>query len=273
MLVCSLFLISTINFFPDRVGVLPNAYSIIPGILFIEPVWLDKLFGTNFIVLEGAFWSLYTEFKFYVFGGLVFFMFGRVWLIAATFLVSLAANSFKVLDSLLDKNNEAVHFIAEALRTLSFDHFGWFACGAACYLYWRLQSVRWLAIAAALLLFSAVFTRPLQDYSLPGALVTGAIFIGTLKFEKLGWVFKARFFQFLGFVSYPLYLVHENITISSAVGLHRQFDSIPPALWPLVSLCWLCLFSYLVAKYAEPFIRHVLRFRIAKIRFGEMPRP
>jgi peptidoglycan/LPS O-acetylase OafA/YrhL len=50
------------------------------------------------------------------------------------------------------------------------------------------------------------------------------IFAGAMVSTKCQRILSNKLLTFTGFISYPLYLIHENATISSIVQLHGQFD-------------------------------------------------
>ena len=66
MFVCTIIIYFSANLFDARPNGDVHAINLIPGLLFIEPYWLEKAFGIPFESIENAFWSLYVEFKFYV---------------------------------------------------------------------------------------------------------------------------------------------------------------------------------------------------------------
>lgn len=78
MLIATILIFSTAFLFYERPGGMPNLYSVLPGLLFIEPSLLDKIVGGGKILpLEGAFWSLYIEMMFYIIFGISYFILGK----------------------------------------------------------------------------------------------------------------------------------------------------------------------------------------------------
>lgn len=73
MLICSGLIYLTLGLFRERPGGTPPAISLIPGITFIDPVWIRCASGHSIPSLEGAFWSLFVEFKFYVIAALLYY--------------------------------------------------------------------------------------------------------------------------------------------------------------------------------------------------------
>ena len=59
---------------------------------FVEPDWWRALAGEPFPTLEGAFWSLYVEWKFYLFAALFYYWKGPRAMIVALLLAALSAS-------------------------------------------------------------------------------------------------------------------------------------------------------------------------------------
>jgi hypothetical protein len=47
--------------------------NLLPGLSFVEPYWWSRLLGRPIGSMEGAYWSLYVEFKFYVFAAVIYY--------------------------------------------------------------------------------------------------------------------------------------------------------------------------------------------------------
>ena len=77
MLVATIIIFFSASFFIERPLGIPKSESIISGLLFVEPSWINLLFGTHLSSLEGSFWSLFVEFKFYVLFGLAYFLYKK----------------------------------------------------------------------------------------------------------------------------------------------------------------------------------------------------
>lgn len=64
---------------------------------------------------------------------------------------------------------------------------------------------------------------------------------------------------YFGFVSYPLYLIHENAMVAMIVKAGKYFPDIPGILLPLIPIAILMFISYLIANYIEPLINKFLK--------------
>lgn len=115
MLIASCLIVATAPLV-NRPSGIPNMVQILPGLTFIDEGWL----GVH--SLEGTFWSLYAEMKFYVFAGLLYFAFGRraaIYGLIGGFAVYWMSKPF-----------DGLHWLA---YQLSMNYWAWFACGALFY--------------------------------------------------------------------------------------------------------------------------------------------
>ena len=116
----------------------------------------------------------------------------------------------------------------------------------------------WLALAG--LATSVALAAP------PGSWIVGklalvsvaALFVAALWWAPLQRHLEQQIWQFLGFVSYPLYLVHENILVALTVKLARTVPVIPAGLLPVVGIAFVVVLAWLVARYAETAVRRLL---------------
>ena len=78
MLIATILIYFTSTLLFERPSGNPDIKSIIPGLIFIEPSWIKLITGYNINVIEGAFWSIFVEVKFYFIFGLLYFSFGKI---------------------------------------------------------------------------------------------------------------------------------------------------------------------------------------------------
>ena len=88
-------------------------------------------------------------------------------------------------------------------------------------------------------------------------------FICVQVWDKLKPLLTSRVLVYVGFVSYPLYLIHENAMIALVIKLAKNAPFIPGILLPVLPLALLLIISHLIATYAEPFLNKNLK-RIMK---------
>jgi peptidoglycan/LPS O-acetylase OafA/YrhL len=254
MLMATVLIFATADLLPERPAGTPNIYSILPGLLFIDPDVMNATIGYRPIELEGAFWSLFVEVKFYlIFGGMYFICrrFNKT-----TYAVALLAGLF--LLQVLAEHNLFIQ-LNIFLTLLSAQWFGWFAGGAYAYLAHKHNNRRYLACSALLIALAIWHTLHDNTDSMVGGALVYALFMCGLFWRPLGYILSNRMLLFFGFISYPLYLIHENAMVALAIKLHNASPQTTGLIWPLVALLLPLGLAYLIARFAEPILRRALQ--------------
>lgn len=254
MFLATLLIYLTARFLPERPGGIPHITDVIPGLLFVEPVWIGKILRNHQGYLEGAFWSLYVEVKYYFIFGLLYFYLGRIRAIISIFSIFVIGMTIKMLVE--EMGIKVLHPINVITHQISFIHFGWFACGSLMYIYYKEKKNIFLGYALAIGIVSSVSSLFLTFGRTPAvfiwALIILAIFVATVYSDKLKLLLDNKALVYLGFISYPLYLIHESSMIALIIKMNRYFPSIPGLLLPVVPIALLIGIAHLIAKYGEP---------------------
>lgn len=250
MLVCSVLIYFTLPFFTERPNGMQPASDLIPGLVFLDPFTLLKITGAELRSIESAFWSIYVEFKFYILAALVYFTIGRKYLIP---FLSLCFTIWLMVDI---ANELSLHPIFSKLETITaimgFKHFGWFASGAAYYEYKKNNESKWLYIGALLSIFSAIGLNLTFSMTLAAYMLVALFFFLAITNHFIQSLLANRFLLFTGFISYPLYLIHENMMISLIIQLNQHFPELPAVVFFFVAVAFIMLAAWLIAKYLEP---------------------
>ncbi len=246
------------GFFHERPAGWPTLPNALPGLLFLEPEWISALLGFPVRALEGSFWSLFVEVKFYVLFGLAYFAFPRasLHLLGSAFALSVLV---RILDKLSLGGSAAAQTLTWVTQAGSLESFGWFAAGAWYYSFRETRRPLALLSSAAYALASALVVMGTRNPT--GLLFLGGlylIFVGSFEWAPLRRLAASRVLVFLGFVSYPLYLIHENALVAGAMRLH---DLAPwlGMLTPLPILGGLCAVAWVIARFGEPRLRALLQ--------------
>lgn len=234
--------------------------DLLPGLTFSIPTFWTWLLGRPVDELDGVFWTLYVEMGFYLLYGLLFFRLGWRRGLMAFALVWIAT----IVSSRLAKA-AGLAWLAQAVTPLQWigaEYHGWFVAGALFFKAAESGSSR-LFGAAALLGIASALTSDLWQ---PGDAVSKAwlvacviLFAAAMRSRQLQVLLEDRRLMFAGAVSYPLYLLHNEI----GVGLINTARIWMPApLWPLLPvlmLAMMLLAAWLIARFVEPPLTRKLR--------------
>jgi len=242
MLIVSMLVFATAHvLFPERPAGVPLPRDLLPGLTFIDDDILTRVFHSHQGLLEYAFWSLFVEVKFYVMFGIIFFAFGINTAIAC--LIGLFLGH--ILNS---------HFVS----FLSPGFMGWFASGAMYYLYFKEGNSKWLWMGLLTSLVSAALLSRGEGANL-AAIIMSLFFVAVLLSERLQSVVGSRFLLFFGFISYPLYLIHENMMVSLIIKFGHWTPFLPGFLLPVIPIIIVAAIAWFVAMYMETGLRDILR--------------
>ena len=269
MLVCSLLIFLSAKFFHERPLGIPPARALLPGLTFVEPYWWELILGSRQRELEGAFWSLYVEVKLYLVAGIFYFLFGwrvMVSVLIAMFLVGVAV---LFMDPWFVENQW--HTAKWINSSLSGRPCGWFAAGVLFYRYKATSNSNYFIMALALALASGVAAGksawgPMDfawDRVIAGVTVA-LIFTSAIRFEKFQQAIANRFLLFIGFISYPLYLLHENMMVSLIAKLGKLELGGPLLLMPALPMVFVIFLGWLVARFIEPKARRWLKILVVE---------
>lgn len=256
MFICSMFIFFTSSYFPYRPSGVPDLGSLLPGLTLIDFNLWQAILGYPDKQLEGVFWSIYVEVKFYIFAVIIYFNFGRtvlVWsLISAFFLACFTRLLTIVFDSMV-----FVH-LDEIIKLFSFRHFGWFAIGACYYIFTQTKSYKWFYSAIAISVFCSMVPTNMTWQSAIGSLFVCLFFGASVVNYRLQSLLANKILIFFGFISYPLYLIHENALISIVIQLDLISEFVGYVYFPVIALFILSVPSFYFSKYFEPRFKSIL---------------
>jgi peptidoglycan/LPS O-acetylase OafA/YrhL len=247
-----------------------NVWNFIPSLTFIDPQIYQYLLHRPFEWMDGAYWSLYVEVRFYVLAALLFFALPRRWFHPALLVVS-------VLVPVLYIILEIVHLgLIGPWRTVTLaPYLPWFTMGAG--FYFVDQGKRRLGHAlvvlgyAAIALCGLVFTS-VDDISFHpvGAWLAAAlfavVFYSCFYNGRLRSVLGYQPLAAVGRASYSLYLLHQFIGVTLIAALASAFHLSPEVslALPVMAVVLLGGASLLVYRYWEKPLNAALVRRLSR---------
>ena len=250
----AMFLVSIIIFLsafyiPERPLGIPNIKDFLPGITFLGPGLVNEIFNIDAKSLDGAFWTLYVEVRFYIISGILYFflkdknLYGLFIMFILYFVLLLL---FK-----LNINNIFFLTIEKYLLYFSAQHYGWFLIGIFFYKYIQSSDIKnlFIIILLSLMIFLIDFFWGVIGYGkIIGSIIVILIFIAPVFIYKIRLFLSSRILLFLGFVSYPLYLIHQNIVTGLSIKLYNIYPNIPSFMLPIPFLFLVIFISYFIFK-------------------------
>lgn len=206
-----------------------NFFDLLSSLTLTEPyLWNIGMYysKTNVVVrgLNASFWTLFIEIRFYLLFGFVYFKLGKLkalYALIAWFLISVAINPSAI-------SVEPLRIIFKLTSGL---YFGWFALGASMYLYHKERDRTMLIISIAMAFILTLTLGQMSDHTVGAdytmAILLILIFMGSVLFDNLRNPLNHPIIQFLGFISYPLYLIHEPVLIPAIYSIKLRYPAIP----------------------------------------------
>lgn len=261
MFICSFLIYLSVDFFYERPAGKPNYLDILPGIMFIHPSAF-KILKLSLKDLEGAFWSLYVEVSFYfTFGILYWFLkeIKAIFIIILLFLITFAINYYSDI-------NTIANLAHKILRVTGFIYFGWFASGSLFYKFHKSKKPVYFFSAILIGIFSSFTFKGLNiSTGIIGSFIT-VFFASSLVLNKLKKALSCRVLLFLGFISYPLYLIHENMMVSMIIKVGNNWNSLNSFFVPLFPILTVIAIGSILAFYIEPYTKKIITPFYKKIR-------
>lgn len=261
MLICSVVIFFTADFFFERPNGIPSAKDLIPGLTFIEPYLLSKLIGPVQSI-EVAFWSLYVEFKFYIIAAFLYFLIGSRKLVVSLSLLFIFDTALRQLDQ--HTENHLIYFLASISHYLSLKYFGWFAAGSAFYLFLKENNKKWFFLGILMCLFSSLATAAISNSfgTLIAILCISMFFACSIVSISIQRLLSNKFLLFFGYVSYPLYLLHENMMISLTIKFNTLLPPSINFLLPVFAIAFIASLAFVIARYIEKPTKKIISNKI-----------
>lgn len=231
--------------------------DIVPGLIFVPPSFIHAITHLDVDSLDGVFWTLYTEMGFYVVFGLAYFKFG--WRYATGLMMVLAVITSSAGPALAAV--QAPHVLqrfVEPLGWMNMQMYGWFACGA---MFWKAREYRSSKLfygAVAVGILNALLQVNYIPFGWPDRLALLAVvllFSSVQAYRPLQIVLSSKIILFFGTISYPLYLLHNDIGVSGIGWANSGGLNIGPAAVVGLAVAGATAIAWLVTRYVEPSVR------------------
>jgi peptidoglycan/LPS O-acetylase OafA/YrhL len=250
MAVSCLLTFMVVHFIPNR-AFLVSAYSWLPSLTFCDPGLYNKLFHTNrFDWIDGVYWSLFVEVRFYFLAGVIFFL-RRDTFPQCMFLFGITVCGLRVVSLVL----HAAYFGGILTIFLIADFLPWFLMGIAFFFIHKRAEPK-LSIALLLLGLTALMARAVYDRSiletLSGLLIP-ALFFATFRIALLNRLVSIPSLAGVGAASYSLYLIHQNLGVALIdwLGALLHLAGFRSLVLPIVVLAVVTLFAKFIYQWWE----------------------
>lgn len=237
----------------------PKLTDFIPSIFFVEPIWFAKIFHIKLGMIETSFWSLLVEIRFYFIFSFIYFYINKsnaTWYIFLLFIVS-AILTFISNTS----NNIPIRNLHLAIDIIGLQHYGWFASGGFLYQYLKDKNIDALLSSIFIGLVSVLYMSFVQFHSMDIFIMMTTIFVLFILSSfigKLQTLLANKMFLFIGMISYPLYLIHENIMVSLILKFENYFPKNYILILPLTVFGFVIILAYLFTFYIEPLMSKII---------------
>lgn len=242
-----------------------SARDFLPSLTFTDPIIWEKVLGGHFSAIDGSYWSLFVEVKFYFWISTLFFLVG-----APRFfkVVTIAFPLLVVAAGILQLTGSG-H--VDTIRLLfALDYLPWFIAGIGFFSLYSDQSNQtgyWLLVESALSFLASAAWTPVDLLSTYASLAVFYALFASMIFRPsyLSWM-AGRFLSRMGAASYSLYLLHQNIGVTLLASFSTFANNRPWTILLAPCVAILLIFASLaIYRYWEMPAKNVLT-RFAKQR-------
>ncbi len=244
MLLCCLISLLLIRAIPIHYF-LPSALGLIPSLTFVDPRYFNWLFhSTQFQWIDGAYWSLFVEVRFYLLAAIIYFA------CKVRFI-----QNFCIFSAIVLATNLVICFFHlrghNLLNQLFFiDYLPWFLFGIAFYLLENhlQRSLRptLFGIAILSLLAKAALDRSYSELAITISLPL--LFLAAARLTFVNRILSFKLLTAIGAASYSLYLLHQRlgVTLIGWLGKLLNFTGAYSAILAILVAAILALISYFI---------------------------
>ncbi|PIB95639.1 acyltransferase [Caulobacter sp. X] len=258
MLLCaSITYVSSVTF-PYSIST-PSPGDFIPSVIFIEPGLINKFQRfANVSSIDGSYWSLYVEVKFYLIIAISYFASARMMplIISAISMICVVIYC------------AGVSFSDTFENLLFASSWPWFLMGIGLYVTYGAgrRYLGWGLILVALIELALLSFRDGGPSTLLFGVGGVALFWFGFRSEAVRRVLTLPALSLIGLASYPLYLLHQNVGVQAI----RMMDSLMPgsrwsALFPVVVSVFMIAASIGIYFLVERPVQRVLSKPLSRL--------
>ena len=233
-----------------------NLVDLIPGLTFIEPRFFAQIFNLNIKDIDQVFWTLYVEFKFYIISGLSFFFLKdkKGFIIGLLYIFYLISKYLNIYF-----NSVFTFYLNETGKWLGAAFFCWFATGIYLFQFLKNRKISFLLLFIFFGFISSIHQARGQDMmSFLISIIICLIFFLSFYTNFIKQIIESKFLLFFGYISYPLYLIHQNLSFFIQKSFFIIFGFNYFIFYSLIAGVFIFFISFLITSYYEKYFRKVL---------------
>ncbi len=245
-----------------------RAINFFPSLTFLDPILFQKLVsGEDIAWMDGAYWSLFVEVRFYIIVSLLYFYNkDRFFVNFITFLLVVGALYSASMYYGFYNIRSYLYLLVIA------NYLPWFAFGIGCYFLHIRNSINFFILTLASVVslgafvFFALGTKYMGFHGVRDIVAICVVFplmLASLKLRSIKNILSMKPISAIGIASYSLYLLHQNIGEKLIIKIGNPFNLNPlySGLYPLAVFTMLIISSYLIYMYYEsPINRAICKY-------------
>jgi peptidoglycan/LPS O-acetylase OafA/YrhL len=252
MLICSVLSFFILHLLPQNIFI-PQVRDFIPSLTFSDPIIWSKIFGVPFKAVDGAYWSLFVEVKFYFWISVIYFLVGSRLFFRSVALAFGGLVIYYVLARALDFHHLwAIDFIF-VIGALP-----WFVAGIGFYALYADASSRmaWVLLVESVVAIAVLRLGTHIGTIAPYLALAFSFFVFLAMMKRPAWVAWLGYppLAAIGVASYSLYLLHQYIGVAILDIARNAFGPESPLLSVLLAptlVGVLILISLAIYRYWE----------------------
>ena len=232
-----------------------NLIDLIPGLTFIEPRFFAQIFNINIKDIDQVFWTLYVEFKFYIISGLSFFFLKdkKGFIIGFLYIFYITSKYLNIYF-----NSDFTFYLYEIGKWLGAAFFCWFATGIYLFQFLKNRKISFLLLFLFFSFISSIHQARGHDIiSFLISIIICLIVFFSFNKNFIKQILESKFLLFFGYISYPLYLIHQNLSFFIQKSFFLIFGFNYFIFYSLAAVLFIFFISFLITRYYEKYFINI----------------